>query len=628
MKAVRVTVQPEHRSVEVPAGTTALDAVEAAGVAIEAPCGGKGQCGKCRVVLRGEATPPRATERRLLGEAEIAHGLRLACQAHLLGDAEALVPAEARLGRGHIVVSGVEREVPLEPAVRKIYVSVPPPSLEDQRGDMERLLAATGLNGCMPDGIELARALPRMLRGSRFRVTAVAIDGLLAGVERGRVGAHPLGIAVDIGTTTVVGYLMDLQTGQELAVGSRLNPQTRYGADVVSRVEFAGSRPDGLSILNRAILGTLDEIIDETCHAAQARRRSIYEAVVVGNTAMHHLFLRLPPESLAVIPYVPALTSERYLPSQAVRLRIHPHGRVYTLPCIAGFVGADTVGVALASNLLASRGLRVAVDIGTNGEVLVAADGRLLACSTAAGPAFEGARISQGMRGTDGAIDAVSIGEEVRIHVIGDAPPLGICGSGLIDAVAELRRAGIVNEMGRMASADEAPADLPEAVRARLQGSGATARFLLARPDEHPEGRTVALTSRDVRELQLAKGAIFAGISILLGRVGATASEVEELLLAGAFGNYVRQESAVAIGMIPALEMNRIRSIGNAAGSGAKLALLSKAMRAEAREITRKVEYVELSNDSAFYERFTGAMFLGPMGGEAAPAGRPGGGGA
>jgi len=222
----------------------------------------------------------------------------------------------------------------------------------------------------------------------------------------------------------------------------------------------------------------------------------------------------------------------------------------------------------------------------------------------------------------------VSIGEEVRIHVIGDAPPLGICGSGLIDAVAELRRAGIVNEMGRMASADEAPADLPEAVRARLLGSGATARFLLARPDEHPEGRTVALTSRDVRELQLAKGAIFAGISILLGRVGATASEVEELLLAGAFGNYVRQESAVAIGMIPALEMNRIRSIGNAAGSGAKLALLSKAMRAEAREITRKVEYVELSNDSAFYERFTGAMFLGPMGGEAAPAGRPGGGGA
>jgi len=614
MERIRVTIQPEQRTVEVAAGTTALDAIEAAGIGLEAPCGGRGRCGKCRVMVRGPASTPRATERRLLGEAEIAHGARLACRARLQGDAEVLVPEEARLGRGSIVADGVERQVALDPAVRKIFAAVPEPSLEDQRGDVERLLATADLAGCVPDGIELARRVPRVLRSSKFRVTAVAIDGLLAGVERGRVSANPLGMAFDIGTTTVVGYLMDLRTGQQLAVGSRLNPQSRYGADVVSRIEFAGQSPEGLTTLNRAILGALDEIIDETCEAAQMRRRFIYEVAVVGNTAMHHLFLRLPPESLAVIPYVPVLTSPRYVPTQSVGMRLHPNARIYTLPNIAGFVGADTVGVALASNLAASPGLTVAVDIGTNGEVVAAADGRLLACSTAAGPAFEGARISQGVRGTEGAIDAVAFGDDVRIHTIGDAPAVGICGSGLIDAVAELRRVGVVEEMGRMLGREEAPAGLPAAPRDRMEGRGGEARFLLVRPDEHPAGRLVALTSRDVRELQLAKGALYAGIDILLRRLGAGVAQVDELLLAGAFGNYVRRESAVGIGMIPALGLSRIRSIGNAAGSGAKLALLSRAMRAEAAEIARKVEYVELSNDSAFYDRFTGAMALAPMG--------------
>jgi len=602
---------PDKRRARVPAGVSVADAAAAAGIGLETPCGGEGLCGKCRVKLLGPAPTPTPEEIELLGDDLLRAGFRLACRARPESDVSVYVPPQSRRVEQSILVEGIARELVLDPAVTKSYVEVPVPSLDDQRGDLERVLDAAGRPRAAC-ALPLLRELASIMRGAGWHVTTVFADDELIAVEPGDRGGSVYGMAFDIGTTTVVGYLIDLATGRQAAVASDTNAQVAHGEDVVTRIQFASEHPAGLELLRRDVVGVVNGIIAQCCRAAGIEKNQIYDLTLVGNTCMHHLLLGLPPDNLAVLPYVATVTSAQRLLAADLGLDVNPAGRCYVLPNIAGFVGADTVAVILAAELDRGDALRVAIDIGTNGEVVVAAGGRIIACSTAAGPAFEGATISRGMRATSGAIDGVSIAEDVSFTTINGASASGICGSGLIDAVAELRRLGVVDETGRMLPPARAH-ELPPGIARRLRGDEERPQFVIAWPHETPDGEPLTITARDVRQFQLAKGALYTGVDLLLEEIGAEASEVEELLLAGAFGSYVKRESAVAVGLIPALPLERIRSIGNAAGAGAKLALAARSMRERAEQVAHRVEYVELSRKPDFHLRFADAMTLSAL---------------
>jgi uncharacterized 2Fe-2S/4Fe-4S cluster protein (DUF4445 family) len=611
MPDIAIEFLPDKRTVRVPLGSSIAEAAERADIALETPCGGEGRCGKCRVKIRGEAPPATADEVEALGADLVSAGVRLACQCRPHADLTVYIPPHSRLIEQSILAEGIKRDLILDPAVSKIYLHTPEPSLDDQRGDLERLLhAADRPEARCP--LPMLRGLASILRRERWQVTVAFAGDDIMTIEAGDTSDSLYGMAFDIGTTTVVGYLIDLATGHQVAVASDTNAQVAHGEDVVTRIQFATEHPSGLGLLRRDAVTVVNGIIAACCRRAGIDRRQIYDVTFVGNTCMHHLLLGMPPEHLAIMPYVATVTAAQNLLAADLEIDINPFGRCYVLPNIAGFVGADTVGVILAAELDRGDGLRVAIDIGTNGEVVAAGNGRIIACSTAAGPAFEGATISRGMRATAGAVDSVAIGDDVTFTTINGSRPCGICGSGLIDAVAELRRVGVVDETGRMLSRSQANALAP-AITRRMTGSDERPEFILAWDEETDNGEPLTVTSRDIRQLQLAKGALYTGVDVLLEEMGADAQQVEEILLAGAFGNYVKRESAVALGLIPAVPLERIRSIGNAAGVGAKLALAARSMRRRAEELARRVEYVELSRTPDFHLRFADAMTLAPL---------------
>jgi len=606
MPTVPVTLCLEEAAVTVavPTGSTVAQATTAAGLALDAPCGGRGTCGKCLVRLAaGTLAPPTAHERKRLSPEDLAAGLRLGCQAKVAGPATLhLVGVLA----GRVLTQGEGRQAARAPAVSRVSVQVPEPTLQEGRGDMERLLGALPQGVCPPADLNLLCSLPEAVRAQGGQVSALLADGMLAGVDPG--WEHRcLGLAVDIGTTTVVAYLLDLDTGQQVGMASGMNEQAAFGGDVISRIEYASR--GGARALQDCIVSVINRLAGEACKQAEVEPEAICEVTVVGNTCMHHLFLGLPTANLAAMPFTAAATSALRLRARDVGLRTHPGCPLYALPNVAGFVGADAVGVMLASGLAHGDGLRVAIDIGTNGEVMAARGERVVACSTAAGPAFEGAKISRGMRAAPGAIDRVRLEGKPAVHIIGGPPARGLCGSGLIDALAELTRLGIVEENGHMLSKEALPAGIPEAIARRVVSEGGQPAFLLARGEAGP----VLLTSRDVREAQLAKAALAAGLAILLDELQAGPADIEQFMLAGAFGNYIDRESAVTLGLVPDLPPERIRPVGNAAGMGARLALLSVPMRREAEAVARRAEHIELSAHPDFYERFAEAMLLRPV---------------
>jgi uncharacterized 2Fe-2S/4Fe-4S cluster protein (DUF4445 family) len=603
---------PGGRSIAVPEGTPVLEAAAAAGLPLRSPCGGRGLCGKCAVQVASGADQPQPEEQRVFTEQELADGWRLACQARIIADAEVTVPSSSLVVEHQVTIEGISRKVAAAPNIRKIPLRLPTPSPEDPRADLNRVLDALGRHIRAPRSLGALRALPGALRSAGCEVTAVTAGDSLIAVEPGDTSDLAYGAAVDIGTTTVVAYLCHLPTGKLAAVAADLNPQARYGADVISRLQTAVGGEDGTDRLCRAVVGLVDDLVGRAVQEAGVPRESVYEIAVVGNTCMTHFFLGIPPTGLAAAPFVPAFRSSRVVRAADLGIAVHPEAQVFVAPNIGSYVGADTVGVILASELDRTDGITVAVDIGTNGEIVVATEGRMYACSTAAGPAFEGARISRGMRAAAGAIDAAAIAADVEYHVIGDAPPRGLCGSGLVDVVAELVEVGAIAESGRMRRPDELPSDR-EKVRRRLIENEDGMQFVLARGDETEDGKPLSVTARDVREVQLAKAAIYAGMELLLAELGAVPGDIDGLLLAGAFGNYIRRESAIRIGLIPTLDLDRVKSIGNAAGVGARLVLASAAERRRAEQIAQRVNHVSLSESDGFYERFAEAMTLRPL---------------
>ncbi len=598
-----------NRESHVPAGTTLFNAAHWIGLPIDSTCGARGTCGKCKVQLIAGDTELTHADRTKLTEAELAQGWRLSCQARVQENAVCLVPALMRIPKA--VTMGTGRLVRLEPNVKKIHIALPEPSLEDQRSDFERLRDALVEEGY---GVEpephALRQLPAALRESRFEATAVLCGDRLVAVEPGDTRGASYGVAFDLGTTTVVAALMDLATGMPAGVESTLNRQVSFGADVVTRISRAMAGPDDLELLRSALIDTMNELLGVLYREAGIGPERVYEVVAVGNATMLHLLLGVDPSAISMKPFIPAFREPLELSAREVGVAIHPSGLMHTFPVLGAYVGADIVSGVLASGLAREQALRLFVDVGTNGEIVLGSSRWAVATSAPAGPAFEGAEIRCGMRAAGGAIEGVSLGETVELQVIGSGPAQGICGSGLVDVVAELRLAGLLDASGRLRSAEEVP-DHPLA--GYLVAVGEERAFRLA------DG--VHLFQKDVRELQFAKGAIASGIRVLMEHLDVAAEDIDEILLAGSFGTYIRPESARVIGLVPPVPVERVRSVGNAAVEGAKMALVSYPERLVAYELPSVVDYLELSGRAEFNDTFVSALAfpeLEPMAREAA----------
>ncbi len=605
---MRIKFVPDNKTVEVPDGTSLLGAATQAGVEVEATCGGKGTCGKCRVkILSGNSGVHTSSETKRLLAAELAEGWALACRHVVSEDMIVEIRTNKEVLERKIDLDNPLATVEANPAVSKALVVLEPPTLHDARADLERLLDS------LP-GIEekprltLLQTLPGTLRQSDYRLTAVLRGRELLSVEQGDTSGRAFGVAFDIGTTTLVVSLLDLQSGHLLATGAGTNPQKAFGADVISRINHAAASPAALKTLQLLVIGELNAIMLKLFAQAGVRREEVYEAVAVGNTTMSHLFLGVDPSHLAPAPFIPAFRNTVDVSARELELQINPAGRVLVLPNIAGYVGSDTVGVMLACRLDEGDEIRLAIDIGTNGEVILAGRGRILTCSTAAGPAFEGAQIKDGMRAAEGAIEAVAVEDgEVKLKVIGDTLPKGICGSGLVDAVAALGKAGIMDASGRVLN-PENTLEPGVPLAGRLSRGAAGTDFILVPASQSAEGNDIVISQKDIRELQLAKGAIHAGVSILLREMGVGVDDISQVLLAGAFGNYISKESALAIGLLPAVPLAKVLSVGNAAGVGARLALISKEERSRALKLAREAEHVELSGRADFQDEFVASL--------------------
>lgn len=590
-------------------GSSLLKLAQLAGVPIYNTCNGVGTCGKCAVRVRGELSEMTKVERRFLTKDQVGQSFRLACQCEPRGPAAVEVP---QFDLPQILSEGLKVQIPLQPSVRKDVVDLPPPTLADQRPDLQRLREALGANG-LPATSEpgLLRSLSEAVREQDYVLTAVRAGGALITVELGDTSRALFGAAFDIGTTTVVGYLYDLNSGKLVAVASDLNPQIDYGADVISRICCTLEDPNGLVHLQRAIARRLTSLVEAMAKQAGVSTTSIYEVTLAGNTTMLHLVFGLSVANISRAPYIPVLTNSLNLRASEIGIRINPQGRAHCLPHVAAYVGADIVADAAACRLSRKRKPTLLLDIGTNGEIVIGYRGAMLAAATAAGPCFEGGNITFGMRASGGAIHGANVQNgDIVLEMLGDERPRGICGTGLIDIVAVLLNEGMIAESGRLLPLERSNCKRPRLLR-RLRSGENGMEFVLVEANRSGIGADIVLSQRDIRELQNAKAAIFAGINILCGRIGIRPYELNEILLAGAFGNYISRKSAITVGLIPNLPLRKIRSVGNAAGVGASMALLSQRERTYAQRIADQVQYIELSGDPQFNNEYADAMTFG-----------------
>lgn len=605
-KYCKIVFQPSGRRGIFPCDTNLLIVALELGEPIESLCGGKGSCGKCMVLINNgikNVSELTEIEKQTLTEQEIAQNYRLACMAKAIDEVEVTVPEESQRKEQVILTEGRKIDFTIDPAVKKYFLTIPLPSLEDLLADKERLetrLAQTyGLKDLAID-FHALKKLSNLLRENKGNITVtVWNDREIIDIEPGEV-SKSYGLAIDIGTTTVVAYLLELETGKRVAIESMTNPQVAYGEDVVSRITHVITVENGLHRLGDIIRSGINSLIEQLIKKTNITQDQIEEMTIVGNSVMHHLFLKLTPEFIGRSPFVPVTHMPMNVKARDIGINVNPSGNIHVLPLEAGYVGADNVGVLIASEIYKSPEVSLVIDIGTNGEIVLGNNERLFSVSCAAGPALEGAHIKFGMRAAAGAIERVAIGEnfEPTYKTIGDEKPRGICGSGIIDVMAELFRVGIIEKNGRFADLDTP----------RLRRTNKVKEYVLEWASEAAINSDIVITQKDVREVQLAKGAMYAGAIILMKRFGCT--EIDRILLAGAFGNYIDKKSAMLIGLYPDCDLERVVSVGNAAGEGAIMALLSKEKREEATRIARSVEYIELTLEEDFEPEFMNAMYF------------------
>ena len=601
-KKIIIDMEPLGRRAEISPGETLLDAARKAGVEIVSLCGGDGWCGSCKIRLAsGELEEPTLDELAVLTDEELAEGIRLACQSIPLSDIKIEIPPDSLSTPQRLQTEGQELSIALDPVIKIIDIEMQPPTLHDLRADTTRINDALTDAGYPPahfsqavltdisDRLRQFHWKPRLIFNENDLVAILAQD------------AVPYGLAVDIGTTKVAAYILRLDTGEMIDKKGAMNPQISYGEDVVSRIAYTEEHKEGRKELQERIVETLNNIVAEICATHKINPEQIVDAVLVGNTAMHHLFANLPVSQLGLSPYVPAASEPFELRARDLGLNIAPAALINLPPNIAGYVGADHVSMILATEIWKETERNViAADIGTNTEITLVSGGEMFSCSCASGPAFEGAHIQNGMRAAAGAIERVQIVDgKVHIYTIEDKPPVGICGSGILDVVAEMRKSEVIDEKGALQV--ESPLVRPEKP---------LPEFVLVPAEESGHGHDIALTRKDVNEVQLAKAAIRVGIDILLEEAGIDTDEIDAFIVAGAFGTYINLASAIEIGMFPSLPLERFDQVGNAAGLGAKQMLLSAPAREKALEISRKVKYIELTTHPDFQNKFIKAMYL------------------
>jgi len=602
---VNLSFAPSGREVRVPPGVSVFDAASWNGIAIDSTCGGHGTCKKCKVRILDGSVPVHRLDQRSFTPAELAQGWRLACLAQATTDLDVDVPPLTT--RPKAATLGVGRQVILRPAVQKRYVELDEPTLSDQRSDLQRVLDAIDDLELTPD-LHALRRLPSVLRQADYKVTAVVVDEALVDVEAGDTTGRRYAVAFDLGTTTVVATLVDVATGTPAAVASMLNQQQPFGGDVITRISATMMDPEAAGRLRDLAQKTLAELTGEVLEEAGVEPHEVYEVALAGNATMTALVLGIDPEPLGVAPFVMSSRTLPTLLAADLGLDLHPRARAVVFPALGAYVGGDIVSGMLASGMDRDKRTRLFIDVGTNCEIVLSDGDTIVSTAAPAGPAFEGGAIRCGMRAADGAIEVVRIdpGVEggVSLQVIGDVEPRGLCGSGLVDAVSELVRIGLLDASGRLVT-DERAAELAPYVCDRMASVGAERVFVLHRPtpDAAVED-TVYLSQRDVRELQFAKGAIATGWTLLLEELGLEQSDVQQVLLAGSFGSYLSPAAAVRIGLVPKIPVLRIVSAGNVAGEGAKMSLLSVRERAGALALLEEVSYVELSDRADFNDRF------------------------
>lgn len=611
MRNFKIRFLPQNVEVLVPAGTSVSEAANLARVEIEpTPCGRRGTCGKCLILCNDYSGIPTIVEKEKITNTKLDQGWRLACQTVIMQNMVIEVPGQSEGKLIKALLSRPKTAIDTLPKIIKHYLKVSPPTMTDQRADWDRV------EDMLPDpdlqqelDLSLLRKLPELMRKNNYEITVVTYRGKVMTIEAGDTTAVGYGCAIDIGTTTVICSLHDLFTGQEITVASAFNPQRTYGADVLSRIDFSRTG-NNLEKLRSLIIDQVNTLIDEVIWQAGINRSNIYLLSVVGNTTMQHLFLGLPSVNIATPPFVGTLYAGLSFDAGFLNIKINDRGKVSFLPNVAGYIGSDIVAGVLATGAYKYDPPSVLIDVGTNAEIVLAAHGILYACSAAAGPAFEGANILYGMRAEMGAIDRVCL-EAGKLHfnVIGQVPALGLCGSGLVDVIAELLNIGVIDSSGRLLTREEAIPIVGDTLAESLLENEDGNEFIIVRNSEF---QMVSLTQRDIRQVQLAKGAILAGIRIMIKEMGIKMEDIELFNLAGSFGNVLNKKNAQIVGLIPAaISLGKVEYAGNSAHIGAKINLL----RADTEEIVscivKNVKYIELSDRNDFTEEFTDAMFFG-----------------
>mgnify|MGYP001064382021 CR=1 FL=1 len=580
-KQVEIIVEPDNKRGVFPKGTTLYKALYTLGISMNASCGGFGRCGKCLVKILKDPPPPGESDKMFISSTMLKKGFRLACQTKMMKDTKVFVPPETRRLISQTIYEK-SRRTPISSLVKKKYIELQTSNVFQNRTYFDIVEKVLG-EKFHPD-LDVLResaSLPQ-------KATFVTYGKEIISVEEGDTTHMSYGIAVDIGTATITALLVDLLTGGVLSREFSVNPQAAFGEDVISRITNALNRY-GLWDLQTSVRGGVNSLIKKVVKNSGVKKRYIYEIIFVGNTCMHHLFLGIPPNSLAVSPYIPLVREPLWIKAKDVGLGLSSYSRCYLFPNIAGFVGGDTVGAVLSSGMLQKEKITLLMDIGTNGEIVIGSEEKACAVSCAAGPAFEGVRTSCGMPASKGAIECVDIeGGYIRLKVIGGGKPKGICGSGIIDVLAQLLRTGVIDKTGRLKRNDKT----------------ISTKEGLA----FPLTEKIYISQGDIRQLQLAKAALRAGIEILKKHMKIKDEDIDEVLIAGAFGNFLRRESLTEIGIIPKVLSEKVNFIGNAALEGARLALLSKKMRREAENISKRVEYLELMGRGDFQEEFLRAM--------------------
>lgn len=607
MPRYRVIFEPLGKRVVVSDEDTIFHAAIMSGISIKTLCGGLGLCGKCRIkIIKGIGNTSEITsaEKKFLSETDLKNGYRLACQTKISGPVEVYLPEESLEGKAKILVSGTNIEYELNPFIFKHMFKIIPPKKEIPISDIELLekeiktrLAIKKLNY----DLTLLKTLPYYLRDSQWEITAILTrDNTLLGVEKGNTLKNFYGVAIDVGTTTVVASLIDLNTGKTIHTESIMNPQIQYGEDVISRISHVERNPDGLKMLHSAIITGANLLISNLVSATKISKDAIYEVTIAGNTVMHHLFLGLSPINIGRAPFLPVIRSSISVRAQKLGITINKNGIITALPNIAGFVGADTVAGILATKMFESEKTEMLIDIGTNGEIVLAKDGKITVTSYAAGGAFEGVQIKNGMRAAVGAIEFFKFREgslDPEYSVIGNVKPIGFCGTALVDIIAELYRHDLLLSDGRF-NEKVAPDKFIKSPDNMLE-------FVLI---ENENENAITITQKDVRQFQLAKAAMVAAIEIILKRTDTRIEDLESMYIAGGFGSFLNIKNTKYVGMIPNIELKKVKFIGNSSLAGAKIFLLSSKIRKLADEIIHNVRYINMGGDSEFYNIFINAI--------------------